>query len=159
MGFTLTEMLMTVAILGIVFTVLPVLLLQMTKLQRQNEARLEIQKEARISLDLINRHLRQAQANSVTIDKLSGQPFCSRIQFTKENGKNVSFYQNNTNLNMMVSGSTTTIAKNLLYLAFTYPSTSDKSLISVSMTTQKSTYDQQVKNLQLSVEKVRLMNE
>ncbi len=158
-GFTLTEMLLSVAILGILFTVIPVLLLQMTKLQRQNEARIEIQREARVALDLVNRQLRQAQAASVTIDRVSNQPFCSRIQFTKEDGNSVNFHQNGTNLNMMVSGSTTTIAKNLLYMAFTYPATSDRALISVSLTTQKATYNQEVKNLQLSVEKVRLMND
>ena len=158
-GFTLPEMLISVAVLGIIFGIFPVLFIQVTQLQRQTEARLGIQRDARLALDLIQRYLRQGQASTVVVDRYESQPFYSRIQFSAANGKSYIFYQNGTNLKMVVSGSTKTISDNLLYLAFTYSDTGDDNIISVSITTEKATYEGGAKNLQLSVEKVRIMND
>lgn len=150
---------LAVTIMGIVFGLFPTFFIQMTQLQKQTEARLGIQRDARIGLDLINRFLREASASSVVIDRYGTQPFYSRITFTGVDGVWRRFYQDGKNLNMVVSGSTKTISENLLYLAFTYPETEDDNIISVSITTEKATYQEGTKNLQLSVEKVRVMND
>jgi len=158
-GFTIVELMMTVTIMGILFGTIPLLMINMTQLQRQSEARLGIQRDARIGLDLINRFTREAIASTVVVDRFDTQPFYSRISYTTIESRTFSFYQEGKHLNMVADGSTKTISENLLYLAFTYPESSDDNIISVSMTTEKATYEGGVKNLQLSVEKVRIMND
>lgn len=160
-GWTLTELLMVVAIAGILFTLTPTTLVQMTRFFRQSRARVEIQRDARTALDLINRNLRQAQASTVTISQQSGQPPYSRIDFTRLAGAataSMAFYQQGSDL-IMVRGGTKTVSKNLRYMSFTYPRTDDDNILSVSLTMETGTYDAKTKTLQLSVEKVRVMND
>jgi hypothetical protein len=46
----------------------------------------------------------------------------------------------------------------LRYIAFTYARTDDPSILSVSITTEKETYESGTKALQMAIEKVRVMN-
>ena len=160
-GYTLTELMLVVAILGIVFGLASAMLIQMTRFYRQNRARIAIQRDARTSLDLINRNLRQAKAGTIVVDQVTGEPPYSRItfdRFTPDGGTaTMSFYQQGNTL-YMVRGGTKAISKNLRYMGFTYPRTDVDTIISVSLTTETGTYESQTKALQLSVEKVRIMN-
>lgn len=162
-GFSLVELMMVVALLGIVVSVGPNLLLQGVRFFRMHMARTNVQKNARTALDLINRNLRQATATSVTISNRPGQPAYSWIQFTIDKGTgaavgNYGFYQQGKNLMFLNDNSTSTLADNLRYLAFTYPKSDDTGIISVSMTFEEQTYAGYSKALQLSIEKVRVMN-
>jgi len=161
-GYTLTELMLAVAIMGIVFGIAPALLINMTRFFTQSRSRIEIQREVRDALDLMNRNLRQAKASTVVVDQVSGEAPYSRIGFTRlrPDGTTASlvFYQQGNTL-FMVAGGTRAISENLRYLAFTYPNSSDDRIISVSLTTEKGTYESKTKALQLSVEKVRIMNE
>lgn len=160
-GYTLVELMLVVAIVGIIFSIAPQLMIQMTRFFRQNRARIEIQREARTALDLINRNLRQAKATSIVIDQIAGEPPYSRITFTRlvaGGTANMKFYQEG-NFLYMVRDSTVPISRNLRYLGFSYPRTDNDKLISVSLTTETGTYEQQTKALQLSVDKVRIMND
>lgn len=163
-GYSLTELMMVVAIIGAVAMIGPAALIQMNRFFRQNNARIAIQREARDALDLINRNLRQAQASTVVVDQLSGEFPYSRISFTRMTPSggtsSMSFYQQGAKLMMTQDAiGARPIASNLRYLAFSYPRTDDAKLISVSLTTEAGTYQAQTKALHLSVEKVRLMNE
>ncbi len=161
-GYTLIELMMAVAIIGIMFSVAPAMLLQGTRFFRQNSARIEIQREARDSMDLISRSLRQAKADTVVVDQLSGEPPYSRITFSRPDSGDgtdtVSFYRKGKSL-FMTRGGTKEISRDIRYLGFTYPSTGDKSIISISLTMEIGTYENRTKALQLSVERVRLMND
>lgn len=161
-GYTLMEMMMTVAIIGIVMGISAPLLLQVTNFWRLTSARYSIQRDVRTSLDTINRFTRQARSATVVIDNISGQPPCSRLQFTYTNTSDntvpVSFYQQGKKLYMNNNGNISTLSDNLAYIAFTYPRTDDISIISVAMTMQSPTYRGGKKALQLSIQKVRVMN-
>lgn len=161
-GYTLMELMMTVAILGVVVTIGSPLMYQATNFWRLTSARYAIQRDVRTSIDMINRFTRQAQSATVVIDRLSGQPPASRItyQYTNASGNNVtmSFYQAGKKLYMSNNGSVTMLSDNLAYIAFTYPRTDDISIISVAMTMQSPTYRGGKKALQLSIQKVRVMN-
>ena len=162
-GYTLMELMVVVAIMGVVLLASPQIFKNAFRFVRLSFARAEIQKNARGSLSNINRELRQAQASSIVIDQVAGMPPHSRITFTRyipDGGtRQVSYYQNGRKLYLSINGSTgKMIADKLKYIAFSYPKTDDSSIISVSLTFEKETYEGASKALQMAVEKVRIMN-
>ena len=162
-GYTLMELMVVVAILGVIVSAAPRLLNGIYRFSRLSTARLEIQKNARAALSNINRGLRQAQASSVVIAQLSGMPPHSRITFDryKPDGsiETVSYYQAGKVLYLSSQGATgKKVADDLRYLAFTYPKSDDESIISISVTFERATYEGGAKALQMAVEKVRVMN-
>jgi len=156
-GFTLIEVIIVIAILGILASVVPKLIIQIVRFTSLHSAKTAIQRDARASLDNINRFLRQGQSSTVVIDQVTGEAPFSRISFTGINSQRYMFYQQGTKL-YQVSVSTTMLTDNLRYLAFTYPRTDDITIISVAMTMEKATYEGGTKALELSIEKVRVMN-
>lgn len=162
-GVTLTELMVTVAVIAILMGLGHNILLNLFQFFRLTMARGDVQRDARASLELINRNLRQSSADTIVISQRSGQPPYSWIQFSIDKGTGTAvgtygFYQEGKDLKYMKDGSTSTIADNLRYLAFTYPRTDDSGIISVSMTFEEATYSGYTKALQLSIEKVRVMN-
>ena len=162
-GVSLVELMITVSVLAILAATGPNILRQVNHFWRMSLARLNVQRNARTSLSTVNRFLRQSTASSVLITQRSGQPPYSWIQFTIDKGTGAALgaygvYQEGSNLNYMYQGATVTLAADLKYLAFTYPRSDDPGIISVSMTFEESTYGGYSKALQLSIEKVRVMN-
>ncbi|MBI4057589.1 MAG: prepilin-type N-terminal cleavage/methylation domain-containing protein [Elusimicrobia bacterium] len=156
-GYTLAEMMIVVAIIGVIFTLGPNLMVQTIRFFQLSRARIEIQRDGRESLDIINRNLRQARSSTVTVDQVTGQPPFSRIRFTTIDGRTMIFYQQNKNL-YQIEGGTKTLSGNLRYIGFTYPRSDDATILSVAITMEKETYQGGAKALQLSVQKVRVMN-
>ncbi len=157
-GYTLTEMLIVVAILGVVTLVGAPVMTNSVRYFVLTRVKLEIQREARAAMSLMCRNLRQAQSSTIRIDQVSGQPYYSRIQFTKMQGTTVSYYQSGKKLIQTVGTTTTTLTPNLRYLAFSFPRSDDMGIISVSITIEESTYSGQSKALHMASEKVRVMN-
>ena len=158
-GYTLVEVMVTVAILGVVFGSLSSLLTMFTRMSRLNMARLDVQKDARVTMSLINKNLREARASTVVIDSASAsEPFWSRISFTSVDSIAYIYYQQNGKLYQTVAGKTIMLAQNLRTLRFSYPNTDDSTILSMSICFEKATYEGKRKALQLSVEKVRIMN-
>lgn len=157
-GYTLTEVMVVVAILGVIGGMGAPLLMQMTNFWRQTTARNAIQRDVRTSLDLINRFARQAQSSTLVIDAASGQPPWSRVTFTSIQGQTVLFYQGGNKLYMRQAGKTTMLTENLAFISFTYPRTDEITLLSVAITAQSATFKGGKKALQLSIQKVRIMN-
>ena len=153
----MAETLMVVAIIGIVALLGPKLIVSAVNFYQLHSAKSEIQRDARVCLDLINRFLRQAQGSTVKISQVSGQPPYSQIQFTTISGQNVNFYQQGHQLYQVLQSSVA-ITGNLRYIAFTYPRSDDPTIISVAVTMEKATYEGGTKALELSIEKVRIMN-
>ncbi len=158
-GMTLVELTIAVAILGILTTLGPQLILSINRIFFLNRAKIETQRDLRATHSLINRFLRQASENSITIDKATRQPPYSRITFTKIQGDVIKFYQSNNKLIISENGTERTLAANLRYIAFSFPKSDDLSIVAVSMTMENKTYEGLTKTLQMSTEKVRVMNE
>ncbi len=156
-GYTLTEMLMVVAILGILATVGPRMLIQMQNFFLMTSARYEIQRDARTTLDTVNRYMRQARASTVIIDT-NGQGSYSRIRFKHVDGRYMEFRQSGNKLIQVIGTAQSVVSSNLLYIAFTYPHTDDISIISVAITMGKSIQLGRRKVLELTIQKVRIMN-
>lgn len=157
-GFTLTEMMITVAILGVIAMVGPTTLKNITRFFRMNSARLETNREARGNMDRINKMLRQAYSSSIIISQETNQPPYSSISFSTIDGRSIKYYQQGNKLNFVQNGSTQTVTDLLRYIAFAYPRTDDPGIISVSLTFEKKTYEGGTKALHMAIEKVRVMN-
>ena len=156
-GFSLMEAMMVVAIVGLVAFAGPKIMIQVINFYQLHQAKIEIQRDARACLDLINRFLRQAKSSTVVVDQITNQPPYSRVTFTTVQGQSMSFYQSGATL-YQGAQSTTAISKNLQYIAFTYPRTDDPTIMSVAITMEKATYEGGYKALELSIQKVRIMD-
>jgi prepilin-type N-terminal cleavage/methylation domain-containing protein len=164
-GFTLTELMVSIAILGLLSVVIGSFLVNGIRFYRLTTAKGEIQRDVRNSIDLINRTLRQAQGDTVSISRYnSSQPFFSKIEFTHINGDSYRFYQLGSKFYIgkkaagAASWTDNKMAENLRVLLFAYPRLDDDTIISVSLCFEKATYQGASKVLQLSVEKIRIMN-
>jgi hypothetical protein len=157
-GWTIAEMAMVAAVIGIVAMIGPQLINQTTKVFVLSKAKLELQREARAAMYLITRELRQAQSNTITIDQLNGQPYYSRIRFTKIQNVNVSIAQKNNAILLTIGNDTTTLSQNLNYLSFTFPRSDDMTIVSVALTLQEQIYGGLFKALHMASERVRVMN-
>lgn len=158
LGYTLTEMMMVVAIIGILATVAPTMLIQMQNFFLMTSARYEIQRDARTTLDTVNRYMRQAVASTVVMDKATGQGPYSRIRFRHVDGRYMEFRQSGSNLIQVIDNAQTVVSTNLIYIAFTYPHTDDTSIVSVSITMGKNIQLGRRKVLELTIQKIRVMN-
>jgi prepilin-type N-terminal cleavage/methylation domain-containing protein len=157
-GYSLAEMMLAVAIIGILATVGARLMLQANRYFILTNTRTDLQREARDLMAVINRNLRQARADSITIDTVPGQPFYSRLTFTKVQGTTMTFYLTGTSLIQAVGPKTRILTKNVKHLAFTFPRSDDLSIVSVSVTLEKGIYQGRTKALHMASEKVRVMN-
>jgi prepilin-type N-terminal cleavage/methylation domain-containing protein len=157
-GWTLTELLIVVAIIGVTTLLLPQILSQTTKIFILSRAKLELQREARAAIYVITRELRQAQSSTIIIDQTGGQPYYSRLRFTTVSLKNVTVSQNNNQLQLTVGTDVTILSKNLTFLSFTFPRSDDMTIISVALTLQEQIYGGAYKALHMASERVRVMN-
>lgn len=158
-GFTLIEAMLTVAVVGILATMSSQILLQVNRYFIMSRTRLDLQREARAVMYVVTRELRQAQSDSIVIDRATAsQPFYSRITFTKVQGTTMAFQQNGTNLVMTVGTKTKTLSKSVRYLAFSFPRSDQLSIVSVSLTLEELIYQGRRKALHMASEKVQVMN-
>lgn len=157
-GYTLTELMMVVAIIGILATVGPTMMLQMQNFFLMTSARYEIQRDARTTLDTVNRYMRQAVATTVIMDTPDGQGPYSRIRFQHVDGRYMEFRQSGSKLIQVIGTTQSVVSTNLIYIAFTYPRTDDISIISVAITMGKAIQLGRRKVLELTIQKIRVMN-
>ena len=163
-GVTLTEMMIVVAIMSVVFVIAAPLLLQVNRTFIMNRTRVELQQEARAVMYVVTRNLRQAQNGTITIDRANtNQPFYSRITFTKVAATTgvsptLVFQQEGTSLYQVINSVKRPLSKNLKYLAFSFPRSDDMGIISVSFTLEKSIFEGRKKAFHMASEKVRVMN-
>lgn len=157
-GYTILELMVVVTILGVIAAVGPLLLTNVERFFDQDSARAELQRDARVALDQMNRTLRQASAATVIVTEGAGQPPYSKISFMLPDGTPVAFELENRRLLRVSGGSTSLLAGNVEYLAFTYPQSDDNTALSITMTLRKRVYGGGSTTLQAAIAKVRVMN-
>lgn len=160
-GYTLIELMVAVAVLGIIAVTGGRLLTKVFEFNLQSTARIGIQRDLRASMNIINRSLRQARADTVILTQAADGPPYSMITFTSVEGSTVTFRQSGRRLIQDITGAnerTAILARNVEYIAFSYPQTDDNTIVSVSITLKKSTYLRRAAVLQMAITKIRLMN-
>jgi len=158
-GYTLVELMIVVAILGVIATLGPNIFINITRFERLNSAQRETQRGARESLAQINRNIRQANSSTIVVSNEPDQPPYSSVSFSLADGRSLKYYQSGKTLYVASQGSTTTLCGNLRHIAFSFPRSDDLKIMSISVTFEKDTYEGGSKALQMAIEKVRIMND
>jgi prepilin-type N-terminal cleavage/methylation domain-containing protein len=169
-GFTLTEVMMSVALLGIGFGFVVAIFMKHWELWKQSFDELMMQRAARQAVIQMTMALREASPGTVVIDSITGNPNYSRIAFTDGRGKPWSFWQKSgriegygTNRTKAMGGTEISVTKflagDVATLTFIYPNFQDVTLIDVAVTCQKTPYARAVKPIVVQmVERVMLRN-
>ena len=157
-GYSAAELMVVVAIMGIIAGTGPVLMINLQNFFINTTARNDIQRDIRHSIDIIHRMLRQGKLSTIVIDTPAGQGPYSRVQLTLVDERACAFRQTGKKLIMTLAGTETVLSKNLAYIGFTFPRSDDPSIMSVSLTMSKDIQLGKKKVLELSVQKVRVMN-
>ncbi|MBU2568314.1 MAG: prepilin-type N-terminal cleavage/methylation domain-containing protein [Elusimicrobia bacterium] len=165
-GLTLTELVMAVAIFSLIILGVQTFFSQGITQIRLIIAKIDIQREARANLSLMNKELRQAVASSIVISRENAnQPPYSKIMFETIKGTTVYYYQEGVKLYQDVYTDNSAIrrkflAENLRFVHFVFPKSDDDSILQVSACFEKIPYPYVtgIRALQVSIEKVRIMN-
>lgn len=153
----MVELMMATGIIGLIAMMSAPLLIHTQRFFLMNKARVEIQRDARSCMANITRRIRQARSSTVVISQMPGQPNYSRIAFTDISNRPVMYYQSGSTL-YEVSGSTKTLSQNIRFMTFFFPRTDDMTIVSVSMTFEKRSFEGKTKALHVASERVRIMD-
>ena len=112
-GFSLAELLMVTAVLGLVMAAVIAIQQKGQEVYTYGSNRIEAQQNARVALDLMTRELRSAQS----IVTLGG---AGDVTFRDQNNTEVQYQLSGTNLNRISGGTTATIIGGVQTLTMTY---------------------------------------
>ena len=119
-GFTLTELLVVMAVLGIILAGVFAIQQEGTQSYLMGASRVEVQQNARTTLELMVRDFRSAQS----VTTLGG---ASDVTFVDQNGATVRYQLVGTTLNRNINGTVTALVGGVQSLTLTYYSAFDGS--------------------------------
>ncbi|MFH1723114.1 MAG: type II secretion system protein [Elusimicrobiota bacterium] len=163
-GYTLTEVMIAVAILGLMTAATSRLLTTTFRVWKLDQTRLETQRDARTALNLVQSLLREASADGILLTRLSAaEPPYSKIEFSDADGRVHRFYQQENSLIMQrydvfLGTHTRSLTDDLRYAAFAYPDTTKDNLLSVALCLEKEAYWGEKRDFYLSVQRVQVGN-
>jgi len=159
-GWTLVELMIIVAMFGILSLSVSSLFIQIWRFYRITHVQKELQEEARTIMELIMRDLRNAQSDTIVISRYDNQqPPYSKIDFYTIDGSSVSYYQVNRTLYMRAgSAQPKILSQAVTYFAITFPRSYEMNIVSVSLTLERDLYDLRRKALHMASEKIMVMN-
>jgi prepilin-type N-terminal cleavage/methylation domain-containing protein len=163
-GVTLVELMIVVAVLGVVSTGVYSILSKGMQLWQMSKTRAEVEAEVRTVLDILGKDLREAQEATVVIDSENvSQPPYSKISFTDVNGASKSFYQIGRNLYLDTASGTSTLMRSLRNIMFAFAETSrpgedEYAVLTVSLCAEGQYWGGQTRVYHMNLEKIRIMN-
>ena len=163
-GFTYIEVIVTAAVIAVLFGIVPPLIMNTTRFLNISMARLELQRDSRDVSEAILSRLRQAVSTTVVVRAKPDQPPCTWIQFKTRSGNVVDFWQQGNELwgsDSVNSVGGRRFTRNLRYVAFTFYDTMDDSSMGVNLCFQKQVMrmfgDQRIYHV--VSERVRILND
>ncbi len=149
-GFTLIEVMIAVALLGVGLSFITQMFLGGYRLWKRSFDELIIQRQARTGLSFITQALREAAPGTVKISTPAGMPMFSEIQFKDGRDRNWWFHQKLRQYDSKMgttiyevdywmntgtgAGTTQFLADHVDAISFVYPSFQDTRLIDVGIT-------------------------
>lgn len=160
-GVTLVELMLASAVLALLFSMGSTLLVRINSFLRISMGKIETQRDVRNLLTMITSDIRLAKSSQIVLSRYDNtQPPYSMITIQKYQGDTLSFWQSGRSLCMEKNGGgPTVLSKNIRSLMFSYPSTSDPSLLTVLLTIEKPDGTGRTQALQMGGESIRIMNE
>lgn len=157
-GSAFPEAILTVFLLFLVALMGAPLLTHGTRLFFLNRTRVEMGRQARDLLSHLVRNIRQARSASFVIDQIEGQPYYSRIRFQRTDGALIVFAQDGDAVKETVNGHPRDVAADVRFLTFFFPRSDDMTVVSVSMTLEKTTDRGRNRVLHVVSDKVRVLD-
>lgn len=117
-GFSLAELLVVMAVLGLMLAGLLAVQMQGQTSYLMGSSRVEAQQNGRVALELMVRELRSAQS-------ITAVPGATNMTFVDENGVTVQYQLSGTTLNRVQAGTTTPLIGGVTTLTLTYFSAFD----------------------------------
>jgi len=156
-GHTLVELMVVVVVLGALFALAPRLTLHVTRFFRLSQAKSENLQDARAAVILMTRTLRQAKASSIAI------PDGTSIRFRRTSpagggDQDIVYFKRGAELVQEVDGQQLVLTKNLKSLLFFPQTGADFSLITISLTMERSTYEGQSKEFHITTDRIKVEN-
>ena len=159
-GYTLVELMMVSAILALLFSLGSSLLMKVNVFFRSSIGKIETQRDVRNLLNLISKEIRAAKSSTVAMSRLDAtQPPYSQIAFINIKGETVTIWQSGRSLLLQKNAVQLRLSMHLRSILFSFPSTTDPSLVRVLLTIEKSDGTGRTQALQLGGESVRVVNE
>lgn len=159
-GYTLVELMMVSAILALLFSLGSSLLMKANIFFRSSIGKMETQRDVRNLLTMISKEVRAAKWSQISLSRSdASQPPYSKISFTNTKGETVSIWQTGRTLVMQKNSDQIELSKHLRSIMFSFPSTTDPSLVRILLTIEKADGTGRSQALQLGGESVRVVNE
>ena len=156
-GFTLVELMISVALLGMGLAYVTTVFLRGWENWKRNYTDVTTQRDGRIALDLMAQGIRQARPMAVKIDNVTGEAWFSRISFTHVKEQKWTFWKEGGKLYKAVDSSTMFLCDGVQALQFTYPNLSDFKTIDIGLTITRPTFQLKTLTVQLT-QRVGLRN-
>jgi prepilin-type N-terminal cleavage/methylation domain-containing protein len=136
-GFTLIELMVVVALLGILGYGIMKFFTNTYRIWWQASQQIDVQQKARAAMDEMTRFIRQARpVTGITVGEQAGEDANTMITFTHIDGRQISYYKSGDSLKRVVGGVTTdVIPEDLVSIYFVLDSTSTTSQVDVSTLT------------------------
>ncbi len=163
-GFTLVELLMAIALLGVGTAWIVMLFMKTWELWKRNFEELLLQRDARSAMTTMVQGLREAKTGSVQITKAANGTNFSQINFIDGRGRSWNIRQEGAKVLALMPqsngiSSTMYLADNVQALYFIYPNFADMGLVDVGLTLRKAPYQHTPKVIVVQlVERVMLRN-
>lgn len=119
-GFTLIEMMIVVALLGILGYGVVTFFTNTFRTWWQTSQQIDAQQKARVAMDEMTRFIRQARpVVNIVVGQQAGEPANTMITFPHIDGRQISYYQSGDSLKRVVNGTTTdVIPEDLVSISF-----------------------------------------
>jgi prepilin-type N-terminal cleavage/methylation domain-containing protein len=162
-AMTIVELMMAIAVMGVIMGMGSAVLMQGFKMWRQNLVQVEVQRDTRNVMSVIERNVRQAEDTSIAISRnSSSDPYFSKITFEKNRGTftaTTSIYQTGTDIYMTEDNKGNFhLGRNARSLNFVSVESGDASIISIGLCLEKSSFGGRSRASHLAIQKVRVMN-
>ena len=119
-GFTLIELMVVVALLGILGYGIMKFFTNTYRIWWQSSQQIDVQQKARAAMDEMTRFIRQASpVTGIAVSQQTGEDPNTMITFTRIDGRQISYYKSGDSLKRVVGGATTdVIPENLVSIYF-----------------------------------------
>jgi len=136
-GFTLIELMVVVALLGILGYGIVTFFTNTFRIWWQTSHQIDVQQKARTAMDEMTKFIRQARpVSALVVGKQAGEDSDTMITFTHIDGRQFQYYKSGDSLIRVVDGATTdVIPEDLASIYFILDSTSSPTQLDISTLT------------------------